>query len=357
MKKGFTLTELLVVMAILIAITASSVVSYTRMTKNMKEREYNRIVEEFEAAAEVYVASNYGLREKIYSGDGYAVVTLKVLDKEGLIDLYKQTDPVTGQTFDGSNYVNIYLDENSNIFAQFMSEANYVFANSRSKQTILAGTNYGRVQMLEYIIGYARGQYDSTTGTYQTQNINLDEVNISVMDVTNPSSPVSVNGVITTEAGVDHTFEVTYRYHFPDGDRQLQRTVIVYNQAPELKSISLQPDNTVTGLSADQVLLIATAQSLHDDLYFHFKVNGIDNINETGTFLLTENATVEVWVEDSYGGKSESLTKTVSYINHGVTEPDPGTDPGTEPTPDPGTTEPTNDPDPNETPSSGGEGV
>ena len=44
-KKGFTLIELLVVMTIIIAITASSVISYTRMTKNMKEREYNNICE------------------------------------------------------------------------------------------------------------------------------------------------------------------------------------------------------------------------------------------------------------------------------------------------------------------------
>ena len=227
MKKGFTIIELLVVMAILIAVTTGSVISYTRMTKDMKVKEYNRVIEEFEAAAEVYVASNYALRQRVYSEEGYVVVTLKKLDSEGLINLLKQNDPVTGNSFNGNNYINLYLDNENNIHAEYMGEANYVFRNSKEMENIPVNSEYGREEMLEYLIGYYKGSFDETTGTYKNERINTDNVRISILDITDEANPEEVTKVLTTSEYLNHIYEITYSYDFPDGEKTVVRKVKV----------------------------------------------------------------------------------------------------------------------------------
>ena len=75
LKKGFTIIELVVVMSIILIVTATAVVSYHRMTTTYQEKEYERIINTFEAAAEAYAAENQDIKDRIYSGAGYATVT------------------------------------------------------------------------------------------------------------------------------------------------------------------------------------------------------------------------------------------------------------------------------------------
>lgn len=315
-KKGFTIVELLVVMAIIIAVTATSVVSYTRITSNMKEKEYNRIISQFEAAAEVYVASSPELRERIYMGEGYATVTLRVLAQQSLIDLQKNTDPITGKPFDERNYITIGLDENKNFYAKYMSTLDYSFTNTRSKQSILAGSKYGRSEILEYVNGYVRGEYDESTATYTTRGIDYRQVVIKITDITDPENPVEITNELipTTGEYVNHKFKIEYTFHFPDGDRKSEREVNVYNIAPTLKSISLTPDLTTSNQTASEVTITALAESIHNTLYYHFIVEGVDVVRTVNSYTLLENATVQVYVEDEFGSKSDTLTKTITYI-------------------------------------------
>jgi prepilin-type N-terminal cleavage/methylation domain-containing protein len=316
-KNGFTIIELVVVMSILLLVTATSIVSYHRITTNYKEKEYERIVSDFEAAAEVYASMNNDIKDRVYSGNGFATVTLKVLKDEGLVD-DDATDPITGAAFEDQNYVSIYLDENRNMFAVYMREVGSAFTNSKSKTSILAGTMYSQTQMIEYIVGYVRGEYDEQTGSYGTKEIDYSLIDIKISDITG-GTPVELTNnqyVPTDSTAIGHTYKITYSYDFGDVDgvKTLTRDVTVYNTAPILTSVTLDPGNYFV-YTKNNVTATATGESVHGNVTYHFVVNGNDYEQTTNTYVLEENNTIGVYVEDAYGWKSDTTTKTVGYID------------------------------------------
>jgi len=314
LKKGFTIIELVVVMSIILIVTATAVVSYHRMTTQYKEKEYDRIINTFEAAAEAYAAENQDIKDRIYSGAGYATVTLKVLGIEGLID-DEVEDPITGEKFDEKNYVSVYLDENRNFHAVYMKETGSSFTNSREKQSLLAGSYYGRVQMLEYIVGFVRGNYDDATGQYGTKEIDYSQIDIKITDTTD-GRVLSNNSIIpTTKEYIDHTFKIEYTFDFgDDGVKKLQRNVSVYNIAPTLKSLTITPDLGETYTNKD-LTAMAIGESVHGNVTYHFVVDGTEIASTGNTYVITDNQTVAVYVEDQYGWKSDSLVRTIKNID------------------------------------------
>ena len=314
LKKGFTIIELVVVMSIILIVTATAVVSYHRMTTTYKEKEYERIINTFEAAAEAYAAENQDIKDRIYSGAGYATVTLKVLGIEGLID-DEVEDPITGEKFDEKNYVSVYLDENRNFHAVYMKETGSSFTNSREKQSLLAGSYYGRVQMLEYIVGFVRGNYDEATGQYGTKEIDYSKIDIKITDTTD-NRVLSDNSLIpTTREYIDHEFRIDYSFDFgDDGVKKLTRKISVYNIAPVLKSLTINPDMGETYTNKD-ITAMAIGESVHGDITYHFVVDGTEIATTGNTYVITENQTVAVYVEDSYGWKSDSLVRTIKNID------------------------------------------
>ena len=314
LKKGFTIIELVVVMSIILIVTATAVVSYHRMTTTYKEKEYERIINTFEAAAEAYAAENQDIKDRIYSGAGYATVTLKVLGIEGLID-DEVEDPITGEKFDEKNYVSVYLDENRNFHAVYMKETGSSFTNSREKQSLLAGTYYGRVQMLEFIVGFVRGNYDDATGQYGTKEIDYSKIDIKITDTTD-NRVLSDNSIIpTTKEYIDHEFRIDYSFDFgDDGVKKLTRKVSVYNIAPTLKSLTINPDMGNAYINKD-ITAMAIGESVHGGVTYHFVVDGEDLATSSNTYTITENQTIAVYVEDMYGWKSDSLVRTIKNID------------------------------------------
>lgn len=313
-KKGFSIVELIVVMSIILVITATSVVSYTRMTTNYKDKEYERLISEFEAAAETYVALDRSMREIIYSGSGYATITLKVLREAGLVD-DDASDPVTGEKFDDRYYVSVYLDDTFNLHAVFMRETASSFTNSRAKQSVLAGSIYTRVQMLEYIIGYTRGEYDPTNSSYGTKEIDYARVIIKVTDITDPDNQkvVSNTKIDTTEVG--KKYRIDYSYDFgDDGVKTLVRQVEIYDVAPVIVSVRLQPD-ALSSYTKDDVRAFVEAQTVHETLEYHYVLNGNDMKTHEASYLVTENGMLNIYVETPYGTKSDTYTANITYID------------------------------------------
>ena len=314
LKKGFTIIELVVVMSIILIVTATAVVSYHRMTTTYKEKEYERIINTFEAAAEAYAAENQDIKDRIYSGAGYATVTLKVLGIEGLID-DEVEDPITGEKFDEKNYVSVYLDENRNFHAVYMKETGSSFTNSREKQSLLAGSYYGRVQMLEYIVGFVRGNYDEATGQYGTKEIDYSKIDIKITDTTD-NRVLSDNSIIpTTREYIDHEFRIDYSFDFgDDGVKKLTRKISVYNIAPTMKSLTITPDMGDVYINKD-ITAMAFGESVHGSITYHFVVDGEDLATSSNTYTITENQTLAVYVEDAYGWKSDSVVRTIKNID------------------------------------------
>lgn len=316
-KKGFTIIELVVVMSILLLITATSVISYHRITTSYKEKEFERIVSDFEAAAEVYASMNNDLKDRVYSGTGFATVTLKTLKAENLIS-DEVVDPLTGATFEDRNYVSIYLDENRNMYAVYMREVGSAFTNSKPKTSILAGTLYTKTQMHEYIVGYIRGEYDEQTGSYGTKEIDYSLIDITISDITGetPVQLASNEFIPTDRNAIGHIYRIKYSYNFgeEDGVKELTRDVTVYNTAPIMSSVTLEPSNYFVYTNGN-VIATALGESVHGKVTYHFVIGENDYSQTTNTYTISENATLSVYVEDEYGWKSDSISKTVGYID------------------------------------------
>lgn len=108
-KKGFTLTELLVCIALLSIIGGIIIYNMANISKTNKETEYKRYVATIKASANVYADLNPDAFNELYSNKAYVVITIEELIKSGLIDANIK-NPYTNQTPAMNEELITYLD-------------------------------------------------------------------------------------------------------------------------------------------------------------------------------------------------------------------------------------------------------
>lgn len=104
-KKGFTLVEVLavlVIMGVLMAVTIPSIINSLDKKKN---REYEKIVEEIESSAKLYVTQNETVQQFLNQA-GSINVSYNTLVSEGLIN-GNEMDPLTDEKWDENAYVTV----------------------------------------------------------------------------------------------------------------------------------------------------------------------------------------------------------------------------------------------------------
>lgn len=116
-KKGFTIIEILITVGIIALVTVIGFVTFTTIIKNVEEKEYKRLANEFETAAEVWLTEQTEkdptseLEKKLYNNPGtFENVTLKQLADSGLIEEQIE-NPKTNKKFNYTEaYVKLYYD-------------------------------------------------------------------------------------------------------------------------------------------------------------------------------------------------------------------------------------------------------
>ena len=95
-KKGFTLTELLIVIVILVSITMGSIVGIDTIQKEIEEKQLDEMITEIEEAADVYINLNDVYVDQILNDNERICTKVYILQTEGLIknDLI---NPVTNE--------------------------------------------------------------------------------------------------------------------------------------------------------------------------------------------------------------------------------------------------------------------
>ena len=114
-KKGFTLIEIVGVIALIGMLCTTSYISLAKVSEAGINNSYNKTVETFYQAARVYVDNDPILRNQVYNEKERVTVKLETLKNEKLIT-GNIINPLTNQVFNHSSYVKIAPKEENDEF-------------------------------------------------------------------------------------------------------------------------------------------------------------------------------------------------------------------------------------------------
>ena len=118
-KKGFTLTELLVVITLLVAITTSTIFGIDEIASQAKEKSLKEIIKEIEQATDIYFSNNQVYAKSLLNGEVEEKCTrVYILQNEGLLDIDLK-NPVTDERIPGNLCVISKLNSDGIIIHEF----------------------------------------------------------------------------------------------------------------------------------------------------------------------------------------------------------------------------------------------
>lgn len=118
MKKnnGFTLVELIVIIALLAVISTIFAVNMVQTLNKNKERDYEDFVNQIKSAADAYVTIDNSALSGLYDGESWVEITVGTLIDEGYLR-YDIESPETGEVVGDDEIVRIsFGSENELIF-------------------------------------------------------------------------------------------------------------------------------------------------------------------------------------------------------------------------------------------------
>ena len=121
-KKGFTLIELIVTIAVMLSILTIAIVSFVNISNKKKEQAWEKVKEQSELAAEEYFETYKYYLENLNDNGSYARVSIGKLVEEDFLN--KVTDPRSGKSVNKCDYVEVTLNS---------SGAKYIYTYKTNK--------------------------------------------------------------------------------------------------------------------------------------------------------------------------------------------------------------------------------
>lgn len=168
-KKGFTLVEIIVAVALLSILAVIIILNLSKNLKQNNDKSYNEFIDKVKSATNVYIAANKDVEHYAETNEFY-IITVEELETAGLLDLESTINPKTNKSIksldkdDEYKYVKIYKDEKTN-----MENSNATLIEYPVK-----GTND-----FHYIITYKLGEFGHGCDT-QTVPLNNNIVKLCV---------------------------------------------------------------------------------------------------------------------------------------------------------------------------------
>ncbi len=120
-KKGFTLIEIIITLAIVITITVVAVGSYIGVSKNKKKEEWELVKKQIETAAEQYISTNKYMYEDLNSAnDISAYISVGTLVKTDYLN--KVVDPETKKELDKCALVEVKISSGGKYTATYIGK-------------------------------------------------------------------------------------------------------------------------------------------------------------------------------------------------------------------------------------------
>ena len=118
-KKGFTLTELLVVIVLLVVVTGSTVFGIDEISKQSREKRLKELEKEISHAADIYFADNSVYSLSLLNKEiDQRCTRLYVLQNAGLLN-QELINPITNKRIPANLCVNSTLNEEGVIIHEF----------------------------------------------------------------------------------------------------------------------------------------------------------------------------------------------------------------------------------------------
>ena len=168
-KKGFTLVEIIVAVALLSILAVIIILNLSKNLKRHEDKLYTEFIDKVSSAANVYMAANKDVEHYAETNEFY-IITVEELETAGLLDLDSLINPETNKSIksldkdDEYKYIKIYKDEKTN-----MGNSNATLIEYPVK-----GTND-----FHYIITYKLGEFGHGCDT-QTVPLNNNIVKLCV---------------------------------------------------------------------------------------------------------------------------------------------------------------------------------
>ena len=108
-KKGYTLIEIIIAIALITVIATISIVSITNIKKSSEAKRLNNAFKVFDNALDVYLSNHSEIYKNIEDNVEGAVITLEVLKNEGLVS-DKIINPITNKVVDYENNYYVLAD-------------------------------------------------------------------------------------------------------------------------------------------------------------------------------------------------------------------------------------------------------
>ncbi len=120
-KKGFTLVEIIITLALVISITVVAVGSYIGVSNNKKKEEWELVKKQIETAAEQYISTNKYMYEDLNSGnDISAYISVGTLVKTDYLN--KVVDPETKKELDKCVLVEVKISNGGKYNATYIGK-------------------------------------------------------------------------------------------------------------------------------------------------------------------------------------------------------------------------------------------
>ena len=119
-KKGFTLVEIIITLAIVITITTVAVGSYIGISKNKKKEEWSLVKKQIETAAEQYISTNKYMYEDLDSNGLSAYISVGTLVETDYLN--KVVDPETKKELDKCALVEVKISSSGKYTATYIGK-------------------------------------------------------------------------------------------------------------------------------------------------------------------------------------------------------------------------------------------
>ena len=313
-KKGFTLVEIIIVIAILIVIAGIFSVNLINSLNKNREEENVNIVAQIKSAADAYVSTNPEEVDKLYNGYGYVDIPIGDLRNAGLLD-EDLSDAETGVKISDEEIVRVKLEKGSLV--------NFIYPVSEEEKNSKAWSLVAEDLFVDYdektsTDSWCGNNNNIYSGLYDSKYSNLSNYaevksKLYLMDNSEDGKFYSDNyfedakfsvTACNVNPQIAGTYQITYQYIDPSlkTEKTVNRTVYVNTSNNDVISFT-----AVINDNKDIVLGAANAKVTITEKYKDGSTAKLDTRTDTMSSLKYE---IEGFTTSTTGTRTATISST-----------------------------------------------